>query len=268
MRHRWALGGVVVGVGVVCGEGDTCLASGVTPAETSTKYALAFCTKFQSSRCCLPVHDNMIQREFSNLLASSTVCAEMLNVHKSSLSQIMCASCSPQSPAFLSRPVDTAFFGGTATFKVCATFAAAVAPTEFDQCGLSQQAYRFSPCTPTNPVSATAAWPDSCRDGMYICQSKATQAFSCQTTPCAASDVPTGFANAPCSNFTCTPSSMFLNDNGGAKPVFYEDFAVEIVPDSEHCLGPVAADGSSAAVRRAGWNSIVVVVALGSAMRG
>ncbi|RHZ05290.1 hypothetical protein DYB26_011464 [Aphanomyces astaci] len=171
----------------------------------------------------------------------------------------MCASCNPQSPQFLSPPRNPGFFSGQTTFKVCASFAAAVAPSSFDQCGLSQQAYRYSPCTPTNPVSASAAWPDTCADGMFVCQSKATQAFSCQPTPCASDDVPTGFANTPCSNYTCTSSAMFLNDNGGAKPVFYEKVAVEIVDDinSGPCFEPVLVHSSASGV---GWQVTTLLV--------
>ncbi|KAF0683303.1 Aste57867_24643 [Aphanomyces stellatus] len=152
MRSLQAL---VLGVLVAAGKAadpSTCFASGLAPVNMSTKYALSFCTHFQTTRCCLPVHDNTIQIEYTNLIASNMGCAEMLNGHISSLSHVLCAACNPLSPPYLTPPVDSTFFSGPLTLKVCASLATQVAPVNFDQCGLSQQAYRASPCAASNPV--------------------------------------------------------------------------------------------------------------------
>ncbi|OQR91798.1 hypothetical protein THRCLA_08873 [Thraustotheca clavata] len=209
----------------------TCLASGSSPFFTSTKYALAFCD-VPNYRCCLPVHDKAIREEYIRLLSTGLTCSETLNPAKTKLARVLCASCNPYSPSYLTATVNTIFFSSPVTYKVCTALANVVAPKNFDQCGLNQQAYRGSTCAPNNAV-ASPTWA-SCPSGNYLCQSAQSQNFYCSPTQCHTAETPTGFANVPCSanESTCDSSFMFLNDNGGAKPVFFERFPVELIDPS------------------------------------
>ncbi|OQR97800.1 hypothetical protein ACHHYP_10048 [Achlya hypogyna] len=272
MSRCLVAGLAAVAVSLTSASAATCLASGTTPTLTSSRYPLVFC-QTTGDRCCLPAHDQAILTDFLLLLNTGTFamrcvaiaslgsgasCAETLNPAKTSLARVMCAACNPSSPQYLSVPTSATFFSAPQTFKVCARLAAAVAPVNFDECGISQPAYRGSICSPNNAVSSTT-WA-ACSDGAYVCQNASSQAFYCNTTPCTSNDVPAGFANVPCATAegTCGSAFLFLNDNGGAKPVLFEKFPVEIVPaGNDSCLDvddalTTAVSGSSNALSAQG----------------
>ncbi|KDO30691.1 hypothetical protein SPRG_04593 [Saprolegnia parasitica CBS 223.65] len=245
----------------------TCLASGTSAALTSARYPLSFCP-FTQARCCLPAHDQAILAQFLQLISAGASCAETLNPAKTSLARVMCAACNPFSPQFLSPPVSASFFTTAKTFKVCSRLATLAAPANFDSCGLNQLVYRGSVCSPNNP--ATSQTWSACSTGAYVCQSAMTQTFYCQPTPCIAMDVPTGFANAPCdaAENTCSSAFLFLNDNGAAKPVFYEKYPVEIVDAANgSCLDAddsllLLATAASPSAHRDALTSLVWIVVL------
>lgn len=197
---------------------------------------LIFCNWYRRKSCCLPVHDYEISGLFQALIDAGESCAKFQNRAKYYLSLASCYGCDPDEPLHFTAPVDTAFFNATKSVKICASVAREMAPRLFSDCGLLLADDRNTICSPSSAIVPEYVWPD-CADQQYVCQSNATNEWSCSDSPCSDEDTPLGFVNAPCnaSELTCDGVLKFLNDNRAAKPVNYEAYPVEII-DEALCL--------------------------------
>lgn len=163
-------------------------------------------------------------------------CAKYQNRAKIYLSLVFCYGCDPEEPLHFRAPVNGLFFNGSRTVKICTDVIDKIAPVLFSDCGMTLPDDRETICSPDSPIVPDYVWPD-CQDQQYICQDHKSQEWSCRDTPCDWQAIPLGFRNEPCNltERTCDGALKMVNDNRGAKPPNYEDYAVEVV-DTKLCM--------------------------------